>query len=100
MFTTTGYNRENLWLHCHDLAVLDAPRSDRPHWPSYVWLTEALDTSARNGEAEALLEHADRDEGMSLFAVDGKTNESVILNVARRYTPEFDDVVGLQDAEC
>jgi len=87
VFTTTGYNRENLWLHCHDLAVLDALRSDQPHWPSYVWLTEALDTSARNGEAEALLEQADRVDGMSLFAVDGKTNESVIFECSASIYP-------------
>jgi hypothetical protein len=88
VFTPTGYNRDKLWLHCHYLPVQDTPRAARPHLPSYVLLTEALETCSSIGQVEALLDRIDRDDGMMLFAVDGKTNEFAIFEcTCRSHTP-------------
>jgi hypothetical protein len=79
VFTPTGYNCEKLWLHCHYLPVWDQPRADRPRLPSYVFLPEALETCATIGAVESLLCQYDREDGMMLFAIDGKTNEFAIF---------------------
>lgn len=83
-FTMTGINREQLWLHYQGLPVPDIPRHDRPHFPAYVVLTEALETCATIGEVEKLLDTMDRDEGMILFAVDGKNDEAVLFECSCR----------------
>jgi len=82
VFAPTGYNRDKLWLHCHYLPVSETPRAGRPHLPSYVLLTEALETCSTLREVEALLDRVDRDDGMLLFAVDGKTAEFAIFECA------------------
>ena len=79
VFTPTGINRERLWLHYHYLPAQDAPRPDKPHLPGYVLLVEALETCTTIGDVEALLCEMDRDDGMMLFAVDGKSDEFAIL---------------------
>lgn len=79
VFTGTGINREQLWLHSQHLPASDRPRPNKTHFPGYVILTEALETCSSIGDVEKLLGNVDRDGGMLLFAVDGKTGESVIL---------------------
>jgi hypothetical protein len=78
VFAPTGMNRAQLWLHCHALDALDAPGQGRPHLPSYVILSEALETCASLGEVEARLDQIDRDDGMLLLAVDGKSGEFAV----------------------
>ena len=78
VFAPTGMNREKLWLHCHALEVNETPRQGRAHLPSYVLLTDALETCASLGEVEARLGEIDRDDGMLLFAVDGKSGEYAV----------------------
>lgn len=74
VFTPTGINRELLWLHYHWLPALNAPAMGRLHLPCYAWLVEALETCRTLQDVEVLLGHTQRDGGMLLFAVDGKTD--------------------------
>jgi hypothetical protein len=83
VFTATGINRDRLWLHHQALFVSDELRPGRPHMPSWVLLTDMLETCSTIGEVEARLAAVDRDEGMLLFAVDGKTDEFAILECGR-----------------
>jgi len=79
VFTATGINRDRLWLHHQALPTLDRPRPGRPHLPGWVLLTDMLETCSTIGEVETRLDEVDRDEGMILFAVDGKSDEFAIL---------------------
>jgi hypothetical protein len=75
VFTPTGINQEKLWLHYNYLPVLDAPQPDWPHLPGYAFLVEALETCRTLQDVEDLLGNIQRDDGMLLFALDGKTDE-------------------------
>jgi len=74
VFTPTGVNRDKLWLHYNYMAAWDAPTAGNPHLPCYVLLVEALETCRTLEDVEALLGRIQRDDGMLLFAVDGKDN--------------------------
>jgi len=80
IFTGTGINKERLWLHYNYLPVIDEPSGGRPHYPAWVWLTEALETCRNLSEVEILLTDVDRNAGMKLFGVDGKTNEYAVYD--------------------
>jgi hypothetical protein len=80
VFTPTGINKEKLWLHYNFLPVWDKPSPNKPHYPAYVFLTEALELCHTIRDVEALLNETDRDGGMLLFAVDGKTNEFALFD--------------------
>jgi hypothetical protein len=84
VFTPTGVNCERLWLHYNYLPVWDSPRLDRPHFPGYVLLTERLETCSTITEVEELLKRYDRDGGMMLFVIDGKTDEFAIFECTCR----------------
>jgi hypothetical protein len=79
VFAGTGINAERLWLHYNWLPVQDAPALQKPHWACFVWLTEALETCRTIHEVEVLLGEVDRDGGMLLFAVDGKTDAFAVF---------------------
>jgi len=79
IFTPTGINKEKLWLHYNFLSVWDQPAPNKPHVPAYVFLTEALELCRNINDVEMLLNETDRDGGMLLFAVDGKTNEFAVF---------------------
>jgi hypothetical protein len=74
VFTPTGINKKQLWLHYNYLPAWDRPQPDRPHLPGYAWMVEALETCRTLPDVEALLQRVQRDDGMLLFAVDGKTD--------------------------
>jgi hypothetical protein len=74
VFTPTGMNREKLWLHYNYLPVWDALGEERSYLPCYAFMVEALETCRNLKDVEALLLRIPRDEGMLLFAVDGKDN--------------------------
>jgi hypothetical protein len=84
VFTATGVNRERLWLHHQALAASDAPRPDRPHLNGWILLADMLETCSTIDEVEAHLGEVDRDEGMILFAVDGKRDEFAIFECTCR----------------
>ena len=79
VFTPTGINRDKLWLHYNFLSVWDEPEPGRPHVPGYVFLTEALEVCRTLSDVEAFLNETQRDGGMLLFAVDGKTDEFAVF---------------------
>jgi hypothetical protein len=79
VFTPTGINKEKLWLHYNFLPVWDQPTPGKPHVPGYVFLTEALELCRTISDVETLLNETDRDGGMLLFAVDGKTDEFALF---------------------
>lgn len=79
VFAPTGINKEKLWLHYNWLPVWDKPEPGRPHFPGYVFLTEALEVCRTLDDVESWLRENHRDGGMMLFAVDGKTNEFAIF---------------------
>lgn len=80
VFTPTGINKEKLWLHYNFLPVWDQPTPGKPHVPAYVFLTEALELCHTIADVEALLNQTDRDDGMLLFAADGKTDEFALFD--------------------
>ena len=80
VFAPTGVNKEKLWLHYNFLPVWDQPAPGKPHLPGYVFLTEALELCRTISDVEALLNETDRDGGMLLFAVDGKTDEVALFD--------------------
>jgi len=84
VFTVTGINKEQLWIHANALPNGDTPRTNKAHFPGYVILTEALETCCTIRDVETLLGSIDRDEGVMLFVIDGKTNESAILECTCR----------------
>jgi hypothetical protein len=81
-FTATGINRERLWLHHQALTVSDQPRPCQPHMSGWALMTDMLETCSAIDEVETRLGEVDRDEGMILFAVDGKTDEFAVLECA------------------
>lgn len=80
IFAPTGINKEKLWLHYNYLSVWDQPSQKKPHMPAYVFITNALEQCRTIDDVEALLNEIDRDDGMLLFAVDGKTNEFALFD--------------------
>ncbi len=83
VFVPTGVNKERLWLHYNYLPALsDRPAPGKPHMPAFAFLTEALEVCATIGDVERLLEEVDRDGGMLLFVVDGKTNQFALFDCA------------------
>jgi hypothetical protein len=80
VFAPTGINQERLWLHYNFLPVWDNPSPGKPHVPGYVFLTEALELCRTIGDVEAFLNETDRDGGMLLFAIDGKTDEFALFD--------------------
>lgn len=83
VFTPTGINREKLWLHYNWLPAWDELTSGQPHLPGYVLLQEALETCRNLQDLEKLLLQVQRDDGMLIFAVDGKTDEAALYECSR-----------------
>ncbi len=93
VFTPTGVNREKLWLHYNYLPVWDKPAPGKPHLPAFAFLTEALELCRTIEDVEALIRETDRDGGMLLFAVDGKSQEFTLFDCtcSRHYRREPSD---------
>jgi len=83
VFTATGVNERRLWLHHQALPASDEPDPGKPHVPSWVLLTEMLETCSTIPEVAARLDAVGRDDGMMLFAVDGKSDEIAVLECGR-----------------
>jgi hypothetical protein len=75
VFTPTGVNQEQVWLHYNYLPAPDSPTPNKPHLPAYAFMVEALETCRSLQDVERLLESLPRDGGMLLFAVDGKSEQ-------------------------
>ncbi len=87
VFTSTGINRERLWLHYNYLPTLpgeerrrgDAVKGDagteERGLPCYAFMVEALETCRSLEDVQALLGRIPRTGAMLLFAVDGKRDD-------------------------
>lgn len=75
VFTPSGVNHEQLWLHYNYLPATDAPDPAKPHLPAYAFVVEALETCRSLQDVEGLLASLQREGGMLLFAVDGKAEQ-------------------------
>lgn len=82
-FTGTGINEARLWLHTHWLPAPDRPQAAE-RWTPFVWLREALETCATIADVESLLSATERDQGMALFAVDGKARAAALFECTCR----------------
>jgi len=78
VFTPTGVNREKLWLHYNYVPAWDAPTEEVAYLPCYAFMVEALETCRTLQDLEALLGRIQRDDGMLLFAIDGKSGAYAI----------------------
>ncbi len=74
-----GVNRERLWLNMNGFPARDARRHDAPVMPYVFLVREALETCRSLADVEALLQGCDRDVGMAVYAVDGKTEEAAVF---------------------
>lgn len=74
LFSHTGFNNRKLWLHYNHLPAWDAPGPEEKAIPPFVFIRMALENCNNIGDVEKLLQAAFRDDGMYLFAVDGKSN--------------------------
>ncbi|TKJ46831.1 hypothetical protein CEE34_06830 [Candidatus Aerophobetes bacterium Ae_b3a] len=79
VFSATGVNKERLWLHYNWLPVWDKPSEKKQCLFPYVFLREALETCSSITDVADLLEDIERDGGMNLFVIDGKSNEFCIF---------------------
>ena len=79
----TGVNAERLWLHLHTLPSLDRPRPGRARFSWLFWAREALETCATIDEVEAFIERTDRDRGVLVLVVEGKTGKSALFECGR-----------------
>ncbi len=98
VFSPTGVNQEQLWLHYNFLTVPDKPRLDKLHLPGYAFLVEALETCRTIADVERLLSEIDRDGGMLLFVLDGKSEQFTLFECTctnhYRRDPQEDWIVG------
>jgi len=79
VFSATGLNKEKIWLHYNWLPVWDNPSGKKQCLFPYVFLREALETCSTIRDIANLLENIERNGGMSLFVIDGKSNEFCIF---------------------
>lgn len=79
----TGMNAERLWLHMHTLRAMDEPRAGVSCISWLFWMREALETCATLDELERFIAQTDRDRGVLLIAVDGKSNDAAVFECAR-----------------
>jgi predicted choloylglycine hydrolase len=75
IFSGTGYNSEKIWLHYNWLPSWDQPLLETTSISPYVFIRQALEECSSVREVEDFLSSCIRDTGMTLFVVDGKTNE-------------------------
>ena len=78
--TVVGVNRERLWLHMNGFPARDdRPAGTKPVLPYVFVIREALEVCRSLDDLEALLEGFDRDNGMAIYAIDGKTEEAALF---------------------
>jgi hypothetical protein len=92
----TGLNAEGLWLHMHTLLARDEPRAGVSCISWLFWMREALETCATLADVERFIASTDRDRGVLLFAVDGRTRERAVFECSRSGYTRVDpwDVLG------
>ncbi len=89
----TGMNRAGLWLHMHTMYAGDLPRPASAGVPSISWLfwmRHALETCETIADVEAFIAAHDRDRGVILIAVSGRTGEAAMFECTRRSYQRLD----------
>lgn len=82
----TGLNRAGLWLHMHTMYSGDLPRPASAGVPSISWLfwmRHALETCETIADVEAFIAAHDRDRGVILIAVSGRTGQAALFECSR-----------------
>lgn len=74
-----GVNKSQLWIHSNWLPADDQPAANKRTIPWLFFLREALETCETIAEVESLLSSCNRDTGVALTVIDGKTNNAVIF---------------------
>jgi hypothetical protein len=95
-----GINRDRLWLNMNGLLTTDAPRPHVPVMPYPFLIREALETCGTLSEVGALVEAWDRDAGMAIYAVDGKTDEAALFECGLGASLRRDPVDGRTLLSC
>jgi hypothetical protein len=80
----TGANAEQLWIHVHSLTATDKPTPGAESISWLFWAREALETCASLADVEAMLDRVERDRGMILFVIDGKSGEAALYECHHR----------------
>jgi hypothetical protein len=98
VFTPTGINREQLWLHYHYLPSLEEDTHEEHSLPPYAFIVDALEVCRSLQDLETLLEDSQLNNAMLLFAVEGKSNTFAIYECDRKnvtkYEPAMDWIAG------
>jgi len=76
-----GVNAERLWVNTNYLPATDTPC--RPQLPWLFFVRETLETCISISDVETMLQTYDRDTGVALTVIDGKTNEAEIFECSR-----------------
>lgn len=91
----TAVNDRQLWLHLHTLPAIDRPRADRSIISWLFWARSALEQCATLDELEAFIRETDRDRGVIVVALDGKSGQSAVFECTRagyeRHEPQPHD---------
>lgn len=84
LFSQTGCNARQLWIHCNHLPVWDAPEPEEKAIPPFAFVRMALENCSYISDVEKLLQAFARDDGMNLFVADGKNNTFAVFECACR----------------
>lgn len=79
----TAVNSARLWLHIHTLPALDTPAPAKSCISWLFWARSALEECATLDELEAFIAQTQRDRGVIVVALDGKTGESAVFECTR-----------------
>jgi len=79
----TGMNAEGLWVHIHTLYAPGEPRGDRTCISWLFWAREALETCASLDDLERFIGATERDRGVIVLAVEGRTGARAIFECSR-----------------
>lgn len=79
IFSGTGYNKEQLWIHYNWLPVWDIPDQSNEVLDPFIFIRTALESCKTVDEIEDLLKVRLRNGGMNLFVIDGTNNESAVF---------------------
>ncbi len=78
-----GINQERLWLHMNGFFARDERRGHVPLVPYVLFIREALENCQTIEQVEDLIRACDRDAGMAIYVVDGKTEDAALFECGR-----------------
>ena len=84
LFAYQGINRDRLCIITNWLPAPDSPTDASPWFPWLFLVREALETCRTIADVDDLLAAHDRDSGIALTVIDGKTSEAAIFECTCR----------------